>query len=286
MRLMRLGKRDQEKPAVWTSENDAIDVSSVVKDFDPSFFADGGIERLRAAIAKGGLPSIKLESVRIGAPLVRPGKLMAVGKNYAEHVKETRSAVPEKPIFFVKATSAINGPYDDVVVPSNYATLDYEVELALVIGRRAKRVDRSAALSCVAGYMICNDVTERTAQSKEGGQWFRGKSFDTFAPLGPYLVTPDEVSNPHALSLVCKVDGEVRQNGNTKDFIFDIPSLIEFMSRNVTLEPGDIITTGTPSGVGMGMNPPRFLKAGQVMELEVTGLGQQRSRLVAEDEGG
>jgi 2,4-diketo-3-deoxy-L-fuconate hydrolase len=283
MRLMRLGKRDHEKPAVWASENDAIDVSSVVKDFDPSFFADGGLERLRAAVAKGGLPSIKLESIRIGAPVVRPGKLIAVGKNYAEHVKETRSAIPEKPIFFVKATSAINGPYDDVVVPSNYATVDYEVELALVIGRRAKRVDRAAALSYVAGYLICNDVTERTAQSKEGGQWFRGKSFDTFAPLGPYLVTPDEVGNPHALSLVCKVDGEVRQNGNTKDFIFDIPNLIEFMSRNVTLEPGDIITTGTPSGVGMGMNPPVFLKAGQMMELEVTGLGQQRSRLVAEE---
>jgi 2-keto-4-pentenoate hydratase/2-oxohepta-3-ene-1,7-dioic acid hydratase in catechol pathway len=209
---------------------------------------------------------------------------MAVGKNYADHAKETRSAVPEKPIFFVKATTAINGPYDDVIVPANYATVDYEVELALVIGRTAKRVDRASALACVAGYLICNDVTERTAQSKEGGQWFRGKSFDTFAPLGPYLVTPDEVGNPHALSLVCKVDGEVRQNGNTKDFIFDIPYLIEFMSRNVTLEPGDIITTGTPAGVGMGMNPPVFLKAGQVMELEVTGLGKQRSRLVAEED--
>ena len=284
MRLMRLGKRDREKPAVWASENDAIDVSSLVKDFDPSFFADGGMERLRAAIAKGGLPSIKLESVRIGSPVARPGKLMAVGKNYAEHAKETKSAVPEKPIIFVKATSAINGPYDDVVIPTNYATVDYEVELALVIGRRAKRVERAAALTYVAGYLICNDVTERTAQSKEGNQWFRGKSFDTFAPLGPYLVTPDEVGDPHALFLSCKVDGEVRQNGNTKDFIFDIPYLIEFLSRNITLEPGDIITTGTPAGVGMGMNPPVFLKSGQSMELEVTRLGQQRSRLVAEGE--
>ncbi len=282
MKLMRLGKRGQEKPAVWSSENSAIDVSSVVTDFDPAFFAEGGIERLRAAIAKGTLPSIQLESVRIGAPVARPGKLVAVGKNYAEHAKETKSAVPEKPIFFVKATSAINGPYDDVVVPGNYATVDYEVELALVIGRRAKRVDRATALSHVAGYLICNDVTERTAQSKEGSQWFRGKSFDTFAPLGPFLVTADEVGNPHALSLVCRVDGEVRQNGNTKDFLFDIPYLIEFMSRNVTLEPGDIITTGTPAGVGHGMNPPVYLKAGQEMELEVTGLGQQRSRLVAE----
>lgn len=282
MKLMRLGERGREKPAVWASENDAIDVSSMVLDFDGPFFAGDGIERLRAAIAKGGMPSIKLESVRIGPPVSRPGKLVAVGKNYAEHVKETKSAVPEKPIFFVKATSSINGPYDDVVVPSNYATVDYEVELALVIGRRAKRVARTAALAHVAGYLICNDVTERTAQSKEGSQWFRGKSFDTFAPLGPYLVTADEVANPHALSLVCKVDGEVRQNGNTKDFIFDIPYLIEFISRNITLEPGDIITTGTPSGVGMGMTPPGFLRPGQAMELEVTGLGRQRSRLVAE----
>ena len=282
MKLMRLGKSGQEKPAVWANETSAFDLSSIVRDFDPAFFAEGGIERIRGAVAKGDLPTLSLDGVRIGAPVARPGKLMAVGKNYAEHAKETKSAVPEKPIIFVKATSAINGPYDDVVVPSNYATVDYEIELALVIGRRAKRVDRTAALAHVAGYLICNDVTERTAQSKEGSQWFRGKSFDTFAPLGPYLVTPDELGNPHALSLVCKVDGEVRQNGNTKDFIFDIPYLIEFLSRNVTLEPGDIITTGTPAGVGHGMEPPVYLRAGQVMELEVTGLGKQRSRLVAE----
>jgi 2,4-didehydro-3-deoxy-L-rhamnonate hydrolase len=282
MRLMRLGKRGHEKPAIWQSENDAIDVSSVVSDFDPAFFANDGIERLRAALVEGGLPNVKLESVRIGAPVARPGKLIAVGKNYAAHAKETKSAVPEKPIFFVKASSAINGPYDDVIIPDNYATVDYEVELALVIGRRAKRVDRASALAHVAGYLICNDVTERTAQQKEGSQWFRGKSFDTFAPLGPYLVTPDQVGDPHALSLVCKVDGEVRQSGNTKDFIFDIPYLIESMSRNVTLEPGDIITTGTPAGVGHGMTPPVYLKAGQTMELEVSGLGMQRSRLVLE----
>jgi 2-keto-4-pentenoate hydratase/2-oxohepta-3-ene-1,7-dioic acid hydratase in catechol pathway len=280
---MRLGERGKEKPAVWASDDEAFDVSSLFGDFDPAFFAGDNLGRLRAAVAEGGVPKIKTAGLRIGPPVARPGKLMAVGKNYADHAKETKSAVPEKPIFFVKATSAINGPYDDVVVPTNYQTVDYEVELALVVGRTAKRVDRAQALAHVAGYLICNDVTERTAQSKEGGQWFRGKSFDTFAPLGPYLVTPDEVGNPHALSLICKVDGEVRQNGNTKDLIFDIPYLIEFMSRNVTLEPGDIITTGTPAGVGMGMTPPVFLKPGQSMELEVTGLGRQRSRLVAEE---
>jgi 2-keto-4-pentenoate hydratase/2-oxohepta-3-ene-1,7-dioic acid hydratase in catechol pathway len=283
MKLMRLGNSGSEKPAVWASETEAFDVSSMFADFDPAFFAGDGLARLATAIGEGRLPTIKTAGLRVGAPVGRPGKLMAVGKNYAEHAKETKSAIPEKPIFFVKATSAINGPYDDVVAPSNYATVDYEVELALVIGKRAKRVDRTAALAHVAGYLICNDVTERTAQQKEGSQWFRGKSFDTFAPLGPYLVTADEVGNPHALSLVCKVDGEVRQNGNTRDFIFDIPYLIEFMSRNVTLEPGDIITTGTPAGVGHGMNPPVYLRAGQVMELEVTGLGAQRSKLVAEE---
>jgi 2,4-didehydro-3-deoxy-L-rhamnonate hydrolase len=282
MKLMRLGDRGQEKPAVWATERVALDVSSIVADFNPSFFADGGIDRLRVAVAKGALPEIELERVRIGAPVARPAKFMAVGRNYAEHAKEQKAAVPEKPIFFDKATSAINGPYDDVVLPSNYATVDYEVELAFVLGRGGKRISQSEALAHVAGYLICNDVTERTAQAKEGSQWFRGKSFDTFAPIGPYLVTADELGDPHALALTCKIDGDLRQNGNTKDFIFDIPFLIEFISRNITLEPGDIITTGTPAGVGAGMNPPVFLRAGQVMELEVTGLGNQRSRLVAE----
>jgi 2-keto-4-pentenoate hydratase/2-oxohepta-3-ene-1,7-dioic acid hydratase in catechol pathway len=282
MKLMRLGDPGNEKPAVWLSDDEAVDVSAIVRDFDASFFAGDDLAKVRAAVARGDLPRRKLAGVRVGPPITRPGKLTAVGKNYAEHAKETNSAVPEKPIFFVKATSSINGPYDDVVIPDNYATVDYEVELALVIGRRAKRVAKANALAHVAGYLICNDVTERTAQQKEGSQWFRGKSFDTFAPLGPFLVTADEIANPHALALSCKVDGVARQSGNTRDFIFDIPTLIEFISRNMTLEPGDIITTGTPAGVGHGMNPPQYLKAGQVMELEVEGLGRQRSRLVAE----
>jgi 2,4-diketo-3-deoxy-L-fuconate hydrolase len=284
MKLMRLGDLRNERPAVWLSDDEAVDVSSIVRDFDASFFAGDDLAKVRAAVAAGTLPRIKLAGLRIGPPVARPGKVMAVGKNYAEHAKETNSAVPEKPIFFVKATSSINGPFDDVIVPTNYTTVDYEVELALVIGKRGKRVSKSSALAHVAGYLICNDVTERTAQQKEGSQWFRGKSFDTFCPLGPYLVTADEVSNPHALELVCKVDGETRQKGTTADFIFDIPTLIEFISRNITLEPGDVITTGTPAGVGHGMKPPTYLRAGQVMELEVTGLGRQRSRLMAETE--
>jgi 2-keto-4-pentenoate hydratase/2-oxohepta-3-ene-1,7-dioic acid hydratase in catechol pathway len=282
MKLMRLGDKSTERPAVWASDDEAFDLSSVVKDFDPTFFAEGGIARVSDAIKKGGLPKVKLSETRIGAPVARPSKFMAVGLNYIDHAKETNAAIPEKPIFFDKASTAINGPYDDVVMPSNYSTVDYEVELAFVIGKRCKRVKQADALAHVAGYLICNDVSERTAQIKEGGQWYRGKSFDTFAPIGPWLVTTDELPDPHSLDLQCKVDGEVRQTGSTSKFIFNIPFLIEFVSRNVTLEPGDIITTGTPPGVAMAMKPPRYLGVGQVMELEISGLGKQRSKLVGE----
>jgi 2-keto-4-pentenoate hydratase/2-oxohepta-3-ene-1,7-dioic acid hydratase in catechol pathway len=278
MKLLRYGQRGSERPAVWASDDEAYDVSAVTTDFGPSFFADSGIERLRDAL--GSCPRVDLAGQRLGAPIARPHKLVAIGLNYSDHVREAGAVVPERPIVFDKATSSIVGPYDDVVLPDDYATVDYEVELALVMGRAARRVDRASALSCVAGYLICNDISERTAQLKEGGQWYRGKSFDTFAPLGPFLVTPDSLGDPHGLELVCKVDGELRQRGNTKDLLFDIPTLIEFLSRNITLEPGDVIATGTPPGVAMGMQPPRYLTAGQVMELEVTGLGVQRSRVV------
>jgi 2,4-diketo-3-deoxy-L-fuconate hydrolase len=282
MKLLRLGEKGKEIPAVLVSDDEAADLSSVVRDFDFAFFSGDGIDRVRRALDRGGLRRVRVSDHRIGAPVARPTKLMAVGLNYSDHAKETNATLPEKPIFFDKATTAINGPYDDIVLPSNYDTVDYEIELAVLIGRRARRVSRAEALAHVAGYLICNDVSERTAQRKEGGQWYRAKSFDTFAPLGPYLVTADEIGDPHELSLVLRIDGAVRQNGNTSNLIFDIPYLIEFISRNITLEPGDIITTGTPAGVGMGMNPPGFLKPGQLVELEVTGLGTQRSRIVRE----
>jgi 2-keto-4-pentenoate hydratase/2-oxohepta-3-ene-1,7-dioic acid hydratase in catechol pathway len=282
MKLVRLGPKGTEKPAVWISADEAFDATSVVSDFGSAFFADGGVVRLRDALERGALPRIRTTGLRVGAPVARPAKFMAVGLNYVDHARETNAAIPEKPIFFDKATTSINGPYDDVILPANYDTVDPEVELAFVIGKTARRVSRSNALAYVAGYLVCNDVSERTAQQKEGGQWYRGKSFDTFAPIGPFLVTADEIPNPHQLSLTLKVDGEVRQRGNTASFIFDIPYLLEFMSRNITLEPGDIVTTGTPPGVGVARNPPVFLRAGQTMELEVEGLGQQRTRLVAE----
>jgi 2-keto-4-pentenoate hydratase/2-oxohepta-3-ene-1,7-dioic acid hydratase in catechol pathway len=282
MKLLRLGEKGKEIPAVLVSDGQAADVSSVVRDFDCAFFSGGGIDQVKTALDRGGLRTVRVSDHRIGPPIARPSKLMAVGLNYSDHAKETNAAIPDKPIFFDKATTAIVGPNDDIVLPSNYETVDYEVELALLIGRRARRVSQKEALAYVAGYLICNDVTERTAQKKEGGQWYRAKSFDTFAPLGPYLVTTDEIGDPRGLSLTCRIDGALRQNGNTSNLIFDIPYLIEFISRNITLEPGDIITTGTPAGVGVGMHPPAFLKPGQVIELEVTGLGQQRSRVVRE----
>ena len=282
MRLVRLGEKGKERPAVMVSDEEALDVSSIVADFDPAFFTGDGIERVRKAVAVASLPRMRIDSVRIGAPVARPGKLMAVGMNYRDHAEETGAPIPDKPIIFDKAVSSINGPYDDVVMPSNYSTVDYEVELAVVIGKTARRVARADAMAHVAGYTICNDVSERTAQAKEGGQWYRGKSFDTFAPLGPYLVTADELADPRALRLVCKVDSEIRQDGCTDKLIFDVAQLIEFISRNVTIEPGDVLTTGTPAGVGMARKPPRYLQPGQVMELEITGLGKQRSRVVGE----
>jgi 2-keto-4-pentenoate hydratase/2-oxohepta-3-ene-1,7-dioic acid hydratase in catechol pathway len=284
MKLMRLGPRGSEKPAVWASAEEALDASSVTADFGPAFFAEGGLDRLRDAVEKNRLPRIALGGARIGAPVGRPFKFMAVGLNYVDHARETNAPIPEKPIFFDKATTSINGPFDDIVLPANYQTVDPEIELAFVIGKQARRVPRTKALAHVAGYLICNDVSERTAQAKEGGQWYRGKSFDTFAPIGPYLVTADEIRDPHKLALVLSVDGEVRQRGNTASFIFDIPYLVEFMSRNITLEPGDIITTGTPPGVGHARKPPLYLHAGEVLELEVEGLGKQQSKLVAEAE--
>jgi 2,4-diketo-3-deoxy-L-fuconate hydrolase len=286
MKLMRLGERGTERPAVWASSEEAWDASPWVEDFGPAFFAGDGVARLRDAVQAGNLATIALRGARVGAPIAMPGKLMAIGLNYHDHAREMSSPLPTQPIVFDKATSSICGPYDDVVLPSNYETVDYEVELAFVIGKAAKRVRARDAMAHVAGYLVCNDVSERTAQKKEGGQWYRAKSFDTFAPLGPYLVTADEVRDPHALGLTCTVAGELRQNGNTADLIFKIPELIEFLSRNITLHPGDIVTTGTPAGVGVGRNPPAYLREGQIVETEVSGLGRQRNALVRETDSG
>jgi 2-keto-4-pentenoate hydratase/2-oxohepta-3-ene-1,7-dioic acid hydratase in catechol pathway len=287
VRLVRFGVRGRERPGLMRADDRVLDVSSVVADYDARFWGEGGPAFLAAELRAGRLdrlPAVDLASVRLGAPVARPGKIICVGLNYRDHAAETGAKVPEQPVLFTKAVTAINGPYDEIVLPSNYQTTDWEVELAFVIGPRARRVTREHALEHVAGYLICHDVSERQAQIQEGGQWFRGKSFDTYGPLGPWVATPDEVGDPHALDLTLDVNGERMQTGSTKTLIFGIPELVAFASRNVTLEPGDVISTGTPPGVGHARKPPRYLQPGDVVELRVTKLGAQRAKVVREAE--
>jgi 2-keto-4-pentenoate hydratase/2-oxohepta-3-ene-1,7-dioic acid hydratase in catechol pathway len=285
MRLVRFGDRGRERPGVMKADHQMVDVSSVVEDFDPRFWGEGGPAFLAAELRAGRLdrlPVLDPASVRLGAPVARPGKLICVGLNYRDHAAETGAAIPERPVLFTKAVTAINGPNDDIVLPSNYQTTDWEVELAFIVGARARRVEKDRALEHVAGYLICNDVSERQAQIHEGGQWFRGKSFDTYAPLGPWVVTPDEVGDPHALDLTLDVNGERMQTGSSRTLIFGIPELVAFISRNMTLEPGDVVSTGTPPGVGFARKPPRYLKEGDLVELRISTLGKQRARVVRE----
>ena len=285
MRLVRFGVRGGERPGVLKSDDQAWDVASVVTDYDGRFWAQGGATFLAGELKAGRLdrlPLVDLKTVRLGPPVARPGKLICIGLNYRDHAAETGAKVPDQPVLFTKAVTAISGPYDDIVLPSNYATTDWEVELAFVIGTRARRVSRDRALEHVGGYLICHDVSERQAQISEGGQWFRGKSFDTYGPLGPWVATPDEVGDPHALDLSLDVNGERMQTGSTKTLIFGIPQLVEFVSRNVTLEPGDVISTGTPPGVGHARKPPRYLQPGDTVELRVSKLGAQRAKVVRE----
>jgi len=287
MRLMRCGPKGGERPGLVKADHHVIDVSSVVADYDSRFWGEGGPAFLAAELRAGRLdrlPVMDPSKTRIGPPVARPGKLICVGLNYRDHAAETGAKVPDKPVLFTKAVTAINGPNDEIVLPSNYSTTDWEVELAFVIGPRARRVSRDRALEHVGGYLICHDVSERQAKINEGGQWFRGKSFDTYGPLGPWVTTPDEVGDPHALDLTLDVNGERMQTGSTKTLIFGIPELVEFISRNVTLDPGDVISTGTPPGVGHARKPPRYLQPGDVVDLTVTKLGAQRAKVVREAE--
>ncbi len=221
------------------------------------------------------------KNTRLGACVPRPGKFMAIGLNYSDHAAEAGLDIPEKPISFMKATSSICGPTDDLILPLGSEQTDWEIELAVVIGKPALNVSRNHALDHVAGYTVCNDVSERHFQIHEGGQWYKGKSADTFGPLGPVLVTPDLVPDPHNLKMWTKVNGETMQDGNTSSMIFDVPEIIAHLSRFMTLETGDVITTGTPPGVGMGMKPPLYLKAGDVVEVGIEGMGAQRQRVVS-----
>jgi len=279
MRLFRYGKPGVEKPGVeW--EGVKYDVSHLVHDFDEEFFSNNGIEKLKKDF-KPGNASVIDETERIGAPVSKPGKIICIGLNYSKHAAESGMGVPEEPVIFFKASSSLSGPFDPVIIPKNSKKTDWEVELTVIIGKRANYVSEREAMDYVAGYAVHNDVSEREFQLERGGQWVKGKSCDTFAPLGPYLVTKDEIPDPHNLRLWLKLNGEILQDGNTSGFIFNIPQVISYLSQFMSLMPGDVISTGTPEGVGLGFDPPRYLKPGDVMELGIEGLGVSRQEAVS-----
>jgi 2-keto-4-pentenoate hydratase/2-oxohepta-3-ene-1,7-dioic acid hydratase in catechol pathway len=261
-----------------------VDVSGFGTDYDEAFFGSGGLGRLADWLAMDGraAPGVR-DGVRLGPPVCRPSKIVCIGLNYRDHARETGQALPAEPVIFFKATTALSGPNDDVIIPKGSSKTDWEVELAVVIGRRASYVERDAVLAGghVAGYVLHNDYSERAFQLERGGQWVKGKSCDTFAPLGPFLATPDEIPDVHNLRMWLKVNDETKQSGSTKDLVFDVPTLVSYISQFMTLLPGDVISTGTPAGVGLGQKPPRFLVAGDVVELGIEGLGSSRQQLRA-----
>lgn len=278
MKLVRFGQRGQEKPGIVTADGRIKDVSAHVRDYDHAFFSGGGLESLRAIAAKPeSLPDAPT-GARIGAPVARPRNVFAIGLNYSDHAKETGAEIPAEPILFMKATGAVCGPHDPILIPRGSEKTDWEVELGLVIGRDARYLPSpEAARNHVAGFCAANDVSERAFQVERGGQWSKGKSSDNFLPLGPWLVTSDEVSDPQKLGLSLEVNGVRRQHGNTATMIFGVWHIVHYLSQFLTLEAGDVIITGTPPGVGMGMKPPVYLRAGDVVTLAVDGLGSQRS---------
>ena len=280
MKLVRWGLNGEEKPGIWV-DGKMLDVSAHIRDYDAAFFVGGGLQQLTAALETHTFPVLPA-NIRLGCPVANPSKIICVGLNYAKHAAETGAAVPTEPIIFLKATSAITGPYDVIQIPRNSTKTDWEVELAVVIGKRASYVTQERAMDYVAGYCLHNDVSERAFQLERGGTWDKGKGCDSFAPLGPWLVTKDEIPNPHNLRLWLKVNEQTMQDGNTDDLIFDIPTLVSYISSFMTLLPGDIISTGTPSGVGMGIKPaPIYLKPGDVVELGIDGLGCAQQTVVA-----
>jgi len=277
MKLIRFGEPGKEKPGI-IKEGQFYDVSSFIKDYDEDFFANGGIEKLKRIVVEKQLPEVDAGQ-RLGCPVCKPSKVICIGLNYAKHAKETGAQIPKEPIIFFKATTSISGPDDDIVIPKNSVKTDWEVELAVVIGKRASYVEESEAMDFVAGYCLHNDVSEREFQIERGGQWVKGKSCDTFAPLGPWMAVKDEIKDENNLRLWLTVNGKKMQDSNTNDLIFKIPFLISYISRFMTLLPGDIISTGTPSGVGLGFKPPIYLKAGDVVELGIDGLGTQKQQV-------
>lgn len=279
MKLMRVGQPGQEKPAILDAEGKVRDLSAHVKDIGGEAISPEGLKKI-AAIDVGTLPVLNEE--RIGACVAGTGKFICIGLNFSDHAAETGATVPPEPVIFMKATSAIVGPNDNVVIPRGSEKTDWEVELGVVIGKTAKYVSEADALDYVAGYCVSHDVSERAFQTERAGQWTKGKSCDTFGPIGPWLVTKDEITDPQNLGMWLKVNGQTMQDGSSKTMVYGVAHVVSYLSQFMSLHPGDVISTGTPPGVGMGLKPPRYLKAGDVVELGIEGLGSQKQTYVAD----
>ncbi len=281
MKLIRFGPAGQEKPGIY---RDGIyyDASRITGDYDEAFFAGDGLTKLEKEMdtLPAPLPALP-DRTRIGPPVARPSKIVCIGLNYKVHARETGADIPAEPIIFLKATSALSGPFDQVIIPKDSKKTDWEVELAVVIGKKSSYVTEETAMDYVAGYCLHNDLSEREFQLERGGTWDKGKGCDTFAPLGPWLVTKDEVADIHNLNLWLSLNGKMMQQGNTSDLVFGVPFLVSYISRFMTLLPGDIISTGTPAGVGLGMKPPLYIQPGDVMKLGIDGMGESEQKAVA-----
>ncbi|HKG05356.1 MAG TPA: fumarylacetoacetate hydrolase family protein [Pedobacter sp.] len=279
MKLIRWGIADQEKIGVVINDN-WYDTSAFGGDYNEQFFKDNGLERLEDFVKanQGSLPEIPKET-RLGSAVARPSKIVCIGLNYADHAKETNAAIPPEPVIFMKSTTALTGPNDDIIIPKNSVKTDWEVELAVVIGKKASYVEEADALDYVAGYVLHNDVSEREFQIERNGTWDKGKGCDTFAPLGPFLATKEEIADVDNLRLWLTVNGQKMQDGNTSNFIFNVPFVVAYVSQFMTLLPGDVISTGTPAGVGLGFKPPVYLKEGDVVELGIDGLGTSKQHV-------
>jgi len=281
LKLIRIGAVGHEKPAVLTADGRFLDASGITPDYDPAFFASDGLTRLAAAVATGDLPEQpNAADERIGAPVARPGKIVCIGLNYHDHARETNAEIPAEPVVFMKASSSVVGPNDDVLVPRTSTKTDWEVELAVVVGHQARYLpDPAAAAGVIAGYTISNDVSEREFQLERGGQWDKGKSCETFNPMGPWLLSSEEVADPQQLGLRLWVNGRLQQDSTTAEMAFGVHHLLWYLSQFMVLNPGDVVNTGTPAGVAMGMAQAHYLRAGDLLELEIDGLGRQRQKV-------
>jgi 2,4-didehydro-3-deoxy-L-rhamnonate hydrolase len=280
MKLIRFGERGKERPGLILHDGTRVDISGFTTDYDEDFFANDGLLRLEDWLKHNVAPEVAL-TVRLGSPISRPSKIVCIGLNFRDHARESKMEIPDEPVIFFKATTSLTGPNDDLIIPRNGQKVDWEVELAVVIGKKCSYVDPGDALAYVAGYALHNDYSERAFQFERGGQWVKGKSADTFAPLGPFLATCDEIPDTSRLGMWLKVNGAFRQRSSTREMIFDVPFLVSYVSQFMTLLPGDIISTGTPAGVALGMRPPQYLKVGDVVELGVDQLGESKQRVVA-----